>query len=107
MKTFSEKVIELAVKIPKGKITTYGRLAGRAGGGAMSSQSISGILGKAERAGHRIPWHRIVYANGKIWIDDAHRAERMKLYKQEKIQIIEKNRNFFIKDFEDVLWNFK
>ncbi len=104
MKTFSEKVIELAVKIPKGKITTYGRLAGRAGGGAMSSQSISGILGKAERAGYIIPWHRIVYANGKIWIDDTCRTERMKLYKQEKIEIDEQGK---IKDFENKLWDFK
>lgn len=104
MKTFSEKVIELAVKIPKGKVTTYGRLAGRAGGGAMSSQSISGILTRAERGGAKIPWHRIVYANGKIWIDDAHRTERMKLYKQEKIEIDEKGK---IKDFENKLWNFK
>lgn len=104
MKTFSEKVIELAVKIPKEKITTYGRLARRAGGGAMSSQSISGILGKAERAGHIIPWHRIVYANGKIWIDDTHRAERMKLYKAEKIEINAKGK---IIHFEDKLWNFK
>lgn len=104
MKTFSQKVIELAVRIPSGKITTYGRLAGRAGGGTMSSQSVSGILGKAERAGHIIPWHRIVYANGKIWIDDAHRAARMKLYKQERIELNEKGK---IINFEDKLWNFK
>ena len=105
MKTFSQKVVEMAVKIPFGKVTTYGRLAGRAGGGAMSSQSISGILWKAqEKDGKKIPWHRIVYANGKIWIDDAHRAVRMKLYKQEKIEIDAKGR---IKDFEEKLWNFK
>lgn len=96
MKTFSEKVIELAVRIPKGKVITYGRLAGRAAGSTMASQSISGILGKAERAGEKIHWHRIVYANGTIWIDDQRRAERMKLYKQEGIEI-KKNK---IVDFE-------
>lgn len=104
MKTFSEKVIEMAEKIPHGKVTTYGRLAGRAGGGAMSSQSISGILGKAERADKKFPWHRIVYAGGKIWIDDKHRTERMKLYKQEGIEIDKKGK---IVDFEDKLWDFK
>ncbi len=104
MKTFSEKVTELAIQIPSGKVTTYGRLAGRAGGGAMSSQSISGILAKAERSGAKIPWHRIVYANGKIWIDESCRAQRMKLYKKEKIAIDEKER---VKDFEKKLWNFK
>lgn len=104
MKTFSEKVIELAVRIPAGKVTTYGRLAGRAGGGAMASQSVSGVLAKAERGGAIIPWHRIVFADGTIWIDDAHRAARMKLYKQEKIELNAKGK---IIDFEDKLWNFR
>jgi alkylated DNA nucleotide flippase Atl1 len=80
-------------------------LAKRAGGGAMASQSITNILGRAYVAGEKnIPWHRIVYAGGKIWINDAHRAERMKLYKQEKIEIDMKGK---IKDFEDKLWDFK
>jgi alkylated DNA nucleotide flippase Atl1 len=108
MKTFSQKVIELALSIPPGRVVTYGMLAHRAGGGTMASQSITNILGKACMAGEKnIPWHRIVYAGGKIWIDDVHRTERMKLYKQEKIKIIEKNGKFFIKDFEDVVWDFK
>lgn len=105
MKTFSQKVVELALKIPKGYVVTYGMLAKRAGGGVMASQSITNILGKAYIAGEKnIPWHRIVYAGGKIWIDDAHRTERMKLYKQEKIEIDTKGK---IKDFEDKLWDFK
>lgn len=108
MKTFSEKVVELALSIPKGRITTYGKLASRAGGGNMASRSVTHILGKAYMAGTKnIPWHRIVYAGGKVWIDDSHRTARMKLYKQEKIEIIEKNGKFFIKDFEKVAWDFK
>lgn len=105
MKTFSQKVVELALSIPKGHVVTYGMLAKRAGSGPMASQSITGILGKAYMAGLKnIPWHRIVYAGGKIWVDDAHRAERMKLYKQEKIEISAKGT---IVNFEDKLWNFK
>lgn len=105
MKTFSQKVVELALSIPKGRVVTYGMLAKRAGSGPMASQSITSILGKAYIAGEKnIPWHRIVYAGGKIWIDDAHRAERMKLYKNEKIEIDAKGK---IKDFEDKLWDFK
>jgi methylated-DNA-protein-cysteine methyltransferase-like protein len=108
MKTFSEKVVDLAIKIPPGKVTTYGRIAGRAGGEAMASQSITNILGKAYMAGEKnIPWHRIVYAGGKIWIDDKHRAERMKLYKKEGIRVREKNGKYFISDFNNVLWDFK
>ncbi len=108
MKTFSPKVVELALSSPSGRVVTYGLLAHRAGGGAMASQRITNILGKAYMAGEKnIPWHRIVYAGGKIWVDDVHRAERMKLYKKEKIEMIEKNGKFFIKDFENKLWDFK
>ena len=63
------------------------------------------ILGKAYDAGEiRIPFHRIVYAGGKIWIDDAHRAKRMKLYKKEGIMIDKKD---CIKNFADVVFDFK
>ncbi len=85
---FSERVVELALSIPKGRVTTYGRLARAAGGGAMASQSITSILWKAEQRGvKKIPYHRIVYADGRIWIDPKRRVERLALYKKEGIKI--------------------
>ena len=51
-----------------------------------------------------IPFHRIVYANGTIWVDEQYRAKRMKLYKDEKIEIDKNNK---IKDFEKKLFEFK
>lgn len=101
MKTFSERVLQIALEIPKGKVTTYGRIARAAGGGTMASQSITNILGKAYEGGIKnIPFHRIVYADGKVWIDEKHKKERMALYKKEGIEIDEKGR---IKNFRDVL----
>ena len=85
---FSERVVEMALAIPKGRVTTYGRLARAAGGGAMASQSITSILWKAHLRGVKnIPWHRIVYADGRVWMDKAHRAKRLALYKKEKITL--------------------
>lgn len=103
--TFSERVLKLALSIPKGRVTTYGRIAKAAGAkGPMASQSVTGILGKAWMEGNRkIPWHRIVYANGGIWVNDKHRKERMRLYKKEGIEI-EKDK---IKDFHKKLFEFK
>ncbi len=104
MITFSNRVLKLALSIPKGRVSTYGRIAKAAGAGPMASQSITTILSKAWQAGeHRIPWHRIVYANGKIWVDDKHRIERMKLYKKEGIEM-EKNK---IKNFNKIIFEFK
>ena len=105
MITFSERVIKIALSIPTGRVTTYGRIARAAGGGTMASQSITSILGKAWNNGEKnIPFHRIVYADGHIWIDDKHRKERLKLYKKEGIELDEKDR---IKNFQSVLWELK
>ena len=105
MKTFSERVVEAVTTIPSGRVTTYGRLARACGAGPMASQSITGILAKAHREqGLAIPFHRIVYANGTIWIDDEHRKKRLALYKKEGI-IIEKGNK--IKDFEEIVFDFQ
>ena len=99
--TFSEKVLALALAIPKGRVTTYGRLAKRAGAHPMASQSISGILWRAEERGVKgIPWHRIVYADGRVWTNEQCAPERMRLYKKEKIKIDEQGK---IVGFEDIL----
>lgn len=105
IKTFSDRVIEAALAIPVGRVTTYGRIARACGAGPMASQSITAILGKAYEKGERdIPFHRIVYANGKIWISDEYRAKRLKLYKQEGIEVDKNNK---IKNFEEIVFEFK
>ncbi len=91
--------------IPVGRVTTYGRIAKAAGGGAMASQSITGILAKAYNEGIKdIPFHRIVYADGRVWIDDAHKKERIRLYKKEGI-VLDKNNK--IQNFSDIVFEFK
>ena len=98
---FSERVIKLALSIPPGKVTTYGRLSRAAGGSAISAQSITSILGKAwERGIKDIPFHRIVYADGCIWINEKYKKERMKLYQKEGIEI---DKNGKIKNFREIL----
>jgi alkylated DNA nucleotide flippase Atl1 len=104
MKSFSDRVIEAVLTIPKGKVTTYGRLARACGGGAMASQSITTILAKAvKEKGVDIPFHRIVYADGHVWLDDKHKQKRLNLYKKEGIKLDTNNK---IKDFADKLWEF-
>ena len=105
MKTFSEKVLEKALMIPSGKVTTYGRIARAARGGAMSAQSVTNILWKAQQSGVKnIPYHRIVYADGKIWINAKYRRKRLALYKKEGVEIDERDR---IKNFNKILFEYK
>ena len=102
--TFSEKVVAFVLSVPKGRVTTYGIVARRAGGSGhnLASRSITDILGKAHKAGQKdIPFHRIVYANGKVWLTDEYAKERMKRYKEEKIEVDDRGR---IKDFSEKLF---
>jgi len=105
MQTFSDRAVVAALSVPKGKVTTYGRIARAAGGGGQAARSVGNILGRAWECGeHRIPWHRIVYANGRIWVDAHHRKERMRLYKKEGIAIDKKDR---VQNFRDLLFEFE
>ncbi len=105
MSSFSERVVACALAIPKGRVTTYGRIARACGAGPMASQSITSILAKAYDEGEtRIPFHRIVYANGTVWLNDSYKQERMKLYKEEGIEI---DKNGKIKNFSEILFEFK
>jgi len=104
-KTFSQRVVELALMIPKGRVSTYGHIARAAGGGGQAARSVTAILGKAFHVGEKnIPFHRIVYAGGRVWTSDEYRAKRLKLYKDEGIKIDTKG---YIKDFADILYEYK
>lgn len=102
MQSFSQRVCELALSIPEGRVTTYGALAKAAGGTGQASRSVSGILGKYPNQ-KAIPWHRIVYAGGKVWITDASEKSRRTLYKKEGIEV---NEEGIITNFDEVLFDF-
>lgn len=101
---FSDWVVQKARMIPAGRVTTYGRIARAAGGGPMASQSVTAILGKAYDAGITdIPFHRIVYADGRVWMDHKHRAKRIALYKKEGIEVTPDGK---IVNFRDILFEY-
>jgi methylated-DNA-protein-cysteine methyltransferase related protein len=102
MSPFSQIVYELALSIPEGRVTTYGDLARAAGGGAMAARSISGILSKAPNQG-AIPWHRIVYAGGRVWLSPETEKKRRAQYKREGIII---NKKGHIENFEEIRYDF-
>jgi len=99
--SFSERVIDLALQIPPGRVVTYGSLARAAGGGALAARSVSSILGKYPNQ-KAIPWHRIVYAGGKVWLTDEYEKKRRQLYKIEGIKVNQKGK---IEDFEEIFFD--
>ncbi len=100
--TFTQQIWELAISIPQGRVTTYGALAKAAGGGGQAARSVSSILAKYPNQGV-IPWHRIVYAGGKVWFSDEYEQKRRELYELEGIYVNEKG---YIQDFEEIFFDF-
>lgn len=67
--SFKDKVISLAIKIPYGRVTTYGTLATLAGiprGGRI----VGGVLhfNPEDERGKEIPWHRVINRHGFLSI---------------------------------------
>jgi len=103
-KTFSDRVIEAALSVPAGRVTTYGDIARACGGGGQAARSITGILGRAYKKGQTgIPFHRIVYSDGRVWKSKDYDKARAKLYKTEGIIINEKG---YIDNFLSKRWEF-
>jgi methylated-DNA-protein-cysteine methyltransferase-like protein len=99
---FSRMVWELATSIPEGRVTTYGILAKRAGGGAQSARSVTGILGKAPNPS-AIPFHRIVYSDGHVWLSPETEKKRRVLYRREGIELDARG---YIKNFDEIVYYF-
>jgi methylated-DNA-protein-cysteine methyltransferase-like protein len=64
MNTFTRQVIDVIRAIPKGYVTSYGRVATLAGN-PRGARQVSRILHSMSQK-HELPWHRVVNASGKI-----------------------------------------
>ena len=62
--TFREKIYELARRIPKGKVATYGELAKMAG--HPGAARAVGTFMKTNPYAPQVPCHRVVAANGAL-----------------------------------------
>ena len=100
---FTKNVWALAKTIPPGRVTTYGLLAMAAGGAPILAQMVTHILGKCPQV-DQIPFHRIVYSDGKVWLSPKYAKKRIALYKKEGIRLDKSNR---IINFDNLVYNFE
>lgn len=61
--TFTEKVLKVVEKIPKGKVLTYKEVAKKAGS-PNASRAVGNIMKKNYKS--NVPCHRVIRSNGKI-----------------------------------------
>jgi len=62
--TKDQKIWQVVLSIPKGKVASYGQVAAMAGLGRQA-RYIGRALGKLP-AGHSVPWYRVIRSNGQI-----------------------------------------
>ena len=93
-KTFAQKVTEAVMTVPKGKVTTYGDLAKLASASPMAAMSVSPALASECKKNPKlkIPWYKIVRANGSIYETGKPEFEKKRkaMLKKEGIEIDEK-----------------
>ncbi|TYS14665.1 MGMT family protein [Rossellomorea vietnamensis] len=77
MTPFTEDVIKIIRSIPAGKVMTYGQIAGLAGSPRAARQVVR-ILHSMSRK-HKLPWHRVINAQGKIALRDEESFEEQRL----------------------------
>lgn len=83
---FTTKVIRAIQKIPKGKVATYGQIAGIAGkpGGARAVVWILHSMWDT----HKLPWHRVVSTQGIAFRKGSvNFREQKNCLKAEKVEI--------------------
>ena len=61
---FIRNVKELLLKVPRGKVATYGQIAAYAGNPLAARQVVRVLHSSSEKEG--LPWHRIINRQGKI-----------------------------------------
>lgn len=98
---FQKKVWEVVAAIPEGRVATYGDIA-RAAGRPNLARYISNIIAQHPQAA-KLPWHRFVYSNGKVWMSPENEVARRKAYKKEGI-ILNGDK---IENFADVRYEFE
>jgi methylated-DNA-protein-cysteine methyltransferase related protein len=87
MSELYEKIYSMIRKIPRGKVATYGQIAGLAGLGPHAR--LVGYALHALPPDKRVPWHRVVAAGGKINLRGEGMTVQRKLLEAEGVKFTE------------------
>ncbi len=100
MEEFTRSVIEIIKQIPKGRVTTYGRISLMAGR-SRGARQVSRILHTMSRK-YNLPWHRVINIKGTISLPEygGYYEQKARLL-SEGIEFDEKDRV----DLKTFLWN--
>ena len=79
--SFTSRAAELIRSIPKGKVATYGQIAGMAGD-PRGAREVVRVLNTQKN----LPWHRVLAASGRITLPGSGGALQRKLLEAEGVR---------------------
>lgn len=86
MTPFTEEVVGIIRRIPEGRVMTYGQIAALAGSPRGARQVVRILHAMSDK--HKLPWHRVVNAQGQIAIqEDEGRSLQLILLESEGVSI--------------------
>ncbi|HCC06104.1 TPA: 6-O-methylguanine DNA methyltransferase [Candidatus Nomurabacteria bacterium] len=84
MNLFTQKVLEVVKKIPKGEVLTYAKVAGLAGN-KKAPRAVGNIL--AKNTGKNIPCHRVIKSDGSVGMYNGLRGKsKLDILKREGVK---------------------
>ncbi len=91
-------------KIPAGRVATYGQIAALIG--TPRAAQVVGWALRALKPNTKVPWQRVINKDGMISIENMHAPKELQvqLLRQEGIEVIQRDGNFFV-DLKKYLWN--
>lgn len=65
MESYHERVYDLVLRIPRGRVMTYGSIANLLGA-PYDARKIGNIMSATPSGGRSIPWHRVINSKGGV-----------------------------------------
>lgn len=86
MTEFEEKVVGIVRKIPKGKVSTYGRIAKKLKNPGLA-RAVGNVVRKAPLIDSSIPCHRVIKTDGRTGKYRFGRNKKIQLLKKEGVEV--------------------
>jgi len=83
----TRKIIEQILAVPRGKVSSYGAVAAKAGLPNGARQTVRVLHSMSEK--YSLPWHRIVRSDGRIALEGEGRALQITLLRGEGVKVSE------------------
>jgi len=85
MTDITGKIIEQILAVPRGRVSSYGGIAAKAGLPNGARQTVRVLHSMSEK--YSLPWHRIIRSNGSIALEGEGRALQTALLRGEGVKV--------------------